>query len=420
MTKQMHFSGRPIKIGLLWHSFTSDNLGVGALTESQVAICQAAAQKAGVRLEYVVFGFDGARSYYPKTAQVRKGGGISLKQMLLGQSDYLRDVQACDLILDIGEGDSFADIYGKRRFRVQMASKFGAIFKGTPLVLSPQTIGPFNGKLARMVATYAMRRCAKVFTRDGMSTQYAREQLGVSGVQEIIDVAFKLPFVRPAAEPDAPIRIGLNISGLLYSGGYAGNNQFDLTVDYRQHVRQLLNHWRSTPNVEVWLIPHVLSDALPRDDDRVAISEIAREFDFVKTAPSFASPSEAKSFISGMQFLTGARMHACIAAISSGVAVVPFAYSRKFNGLFSSLDYQWVADGRAMSTDEATAAVLSGFEQREALRAAAIRGANLAESKLQKYEDFLTDTFRSVAGAAQLGLDSTHGDVHHTPTPSKT
>ena len=51
-------------------------------------------------------------------------------------------------------------------------------------------------------------------------------------------------------------------------------------------------------------------------------------------APAFRTPVEAKSYIAGMDFFAGARMHACIAAVSSGVPVYPLAYSRKFNGLF--------------------------------------------------------------------------------------
>ena len=32
-------------------------------------------------------------------------------------------------------------------------------------------------------------------------------------------------------------------------------------------------------------------------------------------------------------------MHATIGAISSGVATIPFSYSRKFEGLFGNLEY---------------------------------------------------------------------------------
>jgi polysaccharide pyruvyl transferase WcaK-like protein len=113
----------------------------------------------------------------------------------------------------------------------------------------------------------------------------------------------------------------------------------------------------------------------------------------VNVAPDFKSPSEAKSFIAAMDFFTGARMHACIAAFSSGVPVVPFAYSRKFNGLFSSLQYEFVADGRFVTTEEATAQVLYGLENIATLKVAVDRGNSIARNKLQKYEDYLAQLF---------------------------
>jgi polysaccharide pyruvyl transferase WcaK-like protein len=175
--------------------------------------------------------------------------------------------------------------------------------------------------------------------------------------------------------------------------GYVGTNQFGLSLDYRQHVRELLAHWCLDPAVEVWLIPHVLSDSMSRDDDRVAIATLAAEFPQARLAPSFASPSEAKGFISGMNFMTGARMHACIAAFSSGVPVVPFAYSRKFNGLFASLGYGWLADGKAMSNAEAFAAVMGGFERLAELGVGIRAGMAEAGARLERYEDYLTQVF---------------------------
>ena len=62
---------------------------------------------------------------------------------------------------------------------------------------------------------------------------------------------------------------------------------------------------------------------------------------------------EAKSHISGMDFFIGSRMHACIAAYSSGVPVFPLGYSRKFTGLFAEkLGYGRGADLAGQRLDE--------------------------------------------------------------------
>lgn len=376
-------------VGLLWHSFSSGNLGVGALSESQVAICEAAAKRAGVDLRFIVFGNVGERDYTPAGKSIRLGSHISLKELVIGRSPFLRDLEECDLVLDIGEGDSFADIYGMRRFVMQIASKMAVLAKRRPLILSPQTIGPFNRWYARWLAKLLMGRCAKVFARDGFSSDYLRSIGLVKNVDEAIDVAFRLPYTQAVHASDGKTRVGVNVSGLLFSGGYSGGNQFGLTLDYPRHVRDLLAHWCADETVEVWLIPHVLSDTIPRDDDRVAIATLVKEFPVVHVAPAFGSPSQAKSFISGLDFLTGARMHACIAAFSSGVPVVPLAYSRKFNGLFTSLGYAWFADGKAMSNQEAFDQVIRGYERRDDLRAMIRSALTVAQQRLERYESDL-------------------------------
>ena len=43
-----------ISMGLLWHSLSSGNLGVGALTESQLALMCQAAEEASVRCRFIV------------------------------------------------------------------------------------------------------------------------------------------------------------------------------------------------------------------------------------------------------------------------------------------------------------------------------------------------------------------------------
>lgn len=382
-----------VTVGLLWHSISSDNLGVGALTESQLHICREAAAAAGVQARFVIFGTGGAQRYGSDSGDVRIGSRISIKQMLLGRSAYLKELDDCDVVLDIGEGDSFTDIYGVRRFVFMIVSKLAVLAKRKPLILSPQTIGPFDRWYARKLAAAVMRHCAKVFARDQLSAAYLRELNVTANTGEAIDVAFKLPF-KKIDRPSGKVLIGLNVSGLIFSGGYSGTNQFGLSLDYAGLVRELLSQWTANGENEVWLIPHVVPDHLPRDDDRVAIRQLAAEFPAVRCAPEFGSPSEAKSFIAAMDFVTGARMHACIAAFSSGVPVVPLAYSRKFNGLFSSLGYGWVVDGKKMNNAEALAMTLDALSRRAQLAAEIERGRQVAETKLRGYTAFVTQTLQ--------------------------
>ena len=44
-------------------------------------------------------------------------------------------------------------------------------------------------------------------------------------------------------------------------------------------------------------------------------------------------------------------MHSAIAAFSSGVAAIPVTYSRKFEGLFNTLNYPYLIHGKEYDTD---------------------------------------------------------------------
>ena len=172
-----------------------------------------------------------------------------------------------------------------------------------------------------------MRRCTQVFARDGLSRAYLAE-LGIRGnVDESTDVAFRLPFKSPVLTPSDKVRVGINVSGLLFNGGYTGNNQFGLSIDYPATMRKLIAELTSRSGVEVHLIGHVIEPNLPIEDDMRVARCLAIEFRSVTLAPAFKRPADAKSYIAAMDFFVGARMHACIAALSSGVAVVPMAAS---------------------------------------------------------------------------------------------
>lgn len=387
-----------LTVGLLWHSLSSDNLGVGALTESQMAIVRSAAARAGVEVRFFVFGTSGSRLGLNNAPGVTIGDRFSFKRVLARRTRFVAELRQCDLVLDIGEGDSFTDIYGLERFSYQIATKALVTVLGKSLVLSPQTIGPFERGWTARLACWVMRRATRVYARDVMSSAYLR-QLGIEGnTAEAIDVAFRLPYQRRALGAVGRVRVGLNISGLLYAGGYHGSNQFGLSVDYREMTDRLVAHFSALPEVELHLVGHVITELVGNEDDYSAALALATRYPGVVVAEKFDTPSAAKSYIAGLDYFAGARMHACIAAFSSGVAVTPIAYSRKFTGLFSTLGYDHVADCKVLDTEQAVALVCEGYQRRAELARQIDAGNLKAQSKLQAYEDFLTGQLEAARG----------------------
>ncbi|MEI4473706.1 polysaccharide pyruvyl transferase family protein [Frigidibacter sp. MR17.24] len=382
---------RPIRICLIMHSTRSDNLGVGALTISEIEILRALGREIGRGIEITVVDFKDKRDSYVSGPDIRL---IDLDgRFLKSPSGYFALARRSDLVIDIGAGDSFADIYGAGRLNRMFVMKFLTHMAGTPLVMAPQTVGPFTKPLSTFLARLTMRRAAVVASRDRLSTEAAKK-MGIAKVIEASDVALRLPYDPPAPRaPGGPVKVGINVSGLLLNGGYSGKNDFGLTMDYPGLIRGLIAHFQAHPaGCEVHLVPHVIVPegvSMSMEDDYRASAKLADEIPGLHLAPAFASPSEAKSYIAGMDFFMGARMHACIAAFSSGVPVMPMAYSRKFAGMFGSLGYGRTVDCTAEPGEAIHAKIVQAFEDRATLKAEADAALALGREKLSVYEGAL-------------------------------
>ncbi|MEM9379150.1 MAG: polysaccharide pyruvyl transferase family protein [Planctomycetota bacterium] len=399
-----------ITVGLPWHSINSSNLGLGALTECQLDLLQAAADDVGLEVRFeVLFWPDRTDAYVerPNLHFCAFGKGF----LLAPKGGLLSYARRCDVIVDIAGGDSFTDKYGVRRFLFQSLTKCAAVLTRTPLILSPQTLGPFERRWCRWLAGWIMRRARHTISRDDMSSALARELGAERRLIEATDVAFRLPYSPPAPRTDgtpgasgtaapAPLRVGVNVSGLLYGGGYDRQNYFGLSVDYVELIHDLLDRLTARDDVEVHLIGHVLVPLKfesVEDDLRVAI-QLGENHPSVVVAPAFRTPSEAKSYIAGTDLFMGSRMHACIAAFSSGVPVVPLAYSRKFKGLFGTLGYPLVADCLTETKEQILAKVDEGLGSLPSLRDKVARGNERAVQKLERYDEVVRACFRNVGG----------------------
>ena len=386
---------RPIKISLINHSTRNDNLGVGALTVSEVEILRDIAREVGREIKITIVDWKDRRTPYVEGADIRI---VDLdKWMKYSPSGFLRLARQSDLVIDIGAGDSFADIYGSSRIRRMFWLKGLVHLSGTPLVMAPQTIGPFRKGWSRRLARWTMQRSALVVSRDRFSTEAARD-LGAKDVIEASDVALRLPYdPLPPREPGAAPKVGINISGLLMAGGYTGKNEFGVRADYHELMRELIRYFQEE-GCEVHLVGHVLpenADIEHGEDDAAANRVLAREFPDVVLAPHFRNPSEAKSYISGMDFFLGARMHACIAAFSSGVPVIPMAYSRKFAGLFGTIGYDYTVDCTRETSEEIMAKVATAWSERTEMKRLVTTSLQTGLEKLAQYETGLS---RLIAG----------------------
>lgn len=391
---------RDLRIGLLWHSLNSGNLGVGALTLANMAIARSVAEAQGYRPHFVVMGM---RDSEPPSDDFRGIDNYPIDtRTMLSPKGFWREAGRVDCVLDIGAGDSFAEIYGPKRFAFMWLSKWLIARRGVPLLLSPQTIGPFTKPAYRRLAAVVMRGAAAVVARDEQSLAAARAIAPGANVLLSADVAFELPFVDRSAERATRgrqklLRVGINASGLLFHEAETGQNRFGLSMDYAKFTRALITAVQARGDAEVHLITHATSDRDPTDDDRALADRLAAEFPDTIRAPDFAGPSQAKSYISSLDFLVAGRMHACIGAFSAGTPVVPVAYSRKFDGLFGMLGYDRMLPVRGYDDTGAVAFVLDALDRRAELAATAARGMEKVTGLLANYRAALRDLFARTA-----------------------
>lgn len=272
------------------------------------------------------------------------------------------ELKDSDAILDITHGDSFADIYGKKWFAETTLVKTFLVHSKVLFILMPQTYGPFKARWAKVWAKYIIKNADRVYTRDTLSFNYLKELKIKNNVINTLDLAFALPYKKEEKKNDK-IRVGLNVSGLLWNDCETKANGFGLSVDYCSYCRQLISELLKNKNYEVILVPHVLCDEREGleffENDSKAIRKLFAEFPSCSFPNSFKTALDVKNYIANLDILIAARMHASIAAFSSGVAVIPFAYSRKFEGVYSDLKYPYLVDGKKNGTQDALEKTLS-------------------------------------------------------------
>ena len=87
-------------------------------------------------------------------------------------------------------------------------------------------------------------------------------------------------------------------------------------------------------------------------------------------------------------------MHSTIASFSSGVVTIPISYSRKFEGLFGSLNYPCVINAKEENTDSAYALIMKYIDDKEILFSKQKESLNLIKEKNKAFKDSILSILR--------------------------
>lgn len=259
-------SSSPLRISLLWHSLRSDNLGVGALTIANTRIARKATAAAGsVTFDIVGFG-GGGRTVLPS---YREG----FSETLVGSSKNLLPGFPVWKALGRRHRPGYRRRRQLRRYlrREALHVDVGAETHG-PAAGQAGGPGTANDRPVQAPYLHTARQLRHEALPQGFRARWPVEGCARSGeardiAAESIDVAFRLPFERQTRTPDGRIRFGLNVSGLLYAGGYTGKNQFGIKGDYRAMIDQIVAGLLARGDTEVVLVPHVITPHGDSEDD---------------------------------------------------------------------------------------------------------------------------------------------------------
>lgn len=247
-------------------------------------------------------------------------------------SKVLKDTS---LIAAINGGDGFSDIYGETWFFNRLQEFFLARIYNIPLVILPQTLGPFKRKKNYLIAKHVLEYASRIYVRDDRFD----EELKKMGLpfEHSKDLSF---YMKP--EPwNIEVKenaVGINVSGLAYSNKFktlAG--QFSM---YPYLIESLIRAFQLR-KIPVYLISHSYNykNDDTNNDDIVASRSVYKRLNEKKGVylidHDLTSP-QTKYVISKMNFFIGTRMHANFAAIYTGVPVYGLAYSYKFQGAFEA------------------------------------------------------------------------------------
>ncbi len=394
-------------VGLLTVGLNQGNMGCNALCLSAISLLEEVAESLGCSFSYIDF-FDAASEVLEYIYPDLSGMDIRFapptprylqraKRIVMGKSRDVRvfkqAVDACDVFFEC-PGDLLGDLYGPRPLKVMRSFHSIIRGKGKPVVFLPHTVGPFLSKKAQEVASTLLTNAAHVFTRDSVSYEKARECVATEKVSSTIDMAMFMPFQRRERAVDVP-QVGVNPSGLLWNGGFSGDNQFGLKVDYRKLISRVIEALHAKGS-RVVLLGHVVSG--PRyylEDDYKVCRLLRHRYPYCEVAPFFYHPVEAKTYISGLNLLVASRLHCCIGGYSAGVPIYPLAYSRKFTGLFvKELKYPYGADLGAVDEETAVNGVVDMVNNLPSIQAEMTeRTRTIAEYKAR----FLGDLSRVIS-----------------------
>lgn len=244
--------------------------------------------------------------------------------------EFFPAIREAKAVLSVG-GDNYSLEYGiPKRFT---ALDNLVLDNHKPIFLWGASIGPFDRipHYEKYMADH-LQNINGIFVREQATIEYLKK-IGIKeNVIRVADPAFLMDAIEP--KPDKKIQIidgsiGINLSPLMAKYVTNGNMQ-----EWIKIASEIVSLTLKKTGCEIYLIPHVTT---ANSNDYLFLKDILSNIkdpnNKIHLIPHIYNAAETKWIISKMKLFAGSRTHSTIAALSSGVPTLSFAYSIKAKGI---------------------------------------------------------------------------------------
>jgi len=304
---------------------------------------------------------------------------------------FLRAYNEADLVIDLS-GDTIADHKGL--YGVAIKNCLGilpAIILNKPFVIYSQSIGPFRW-YSHWLLRFCFNRAKAIILREKISLEILNSiKVNNKNIFLKADCAFALDPAPLSRIKEILISEGVHINNDKPLIGISVSRLMESRDDkYVPQMAKYINAIIEEMKVKVILVPHVAhyderEDS--RDTQRRIYQNLKNRSEVMVINGNYSS-QELKGIISMCDMFIGSYMHACIAALSSGVPTIVLGWAHKYKGIMSlvGLD-EFVFDYKSMSTEQLLEATFKQWKNRDNVRKYLSAKAEQArESALQAAE----------------------------------
>jgi len=237
-------------------------------------------------------------------------------------------INGVEAVLSVG-GDNYSLDYGIPRVFTGLDNL--VLENKKPMIIWGASVGPFDRdpEYERYMQKH-LQRVSGIFVRESATIEYL-EKIGVKdNIYKTADPAFLMDPKEP--QPKIEIEeesIGINLSPLMAK--YVGDKSLESWINIAAGI---VEEVAKRTESKIYLIPHV---TVPISNDYLFLKKVKEKVkdseERTVLIPPVYNASETKWIISKMKVFAGARTHSTIAALSSNVPTLSFAYSIKAKGI---------------------------------------------------------------------------------------